>query len=213
MLLQSFEAGPAATIGYLMADDAGGPAIAVDSPLGTADAMAAQARQWGRPIAFLLITHGHWDHVLDCAKLLKLSGAKFGIHQESAELLAFPQTRLFGLDLPMPDCRPDLLLAEGQTVEAGTLALQILECPGHCPGSVALYEAREGTVFAGDVLFAGTVGRTDLWGGNSDLLLASIRHKLLPLGDKIRVLPGHGPGTTIGRERERNPFLRAESSF
>lgn len=213
MKLQAFTGGPAETIGYLIADEEGGPAVAIDAPLDTASAMVEQARAWGRPIAYLLTTHGHWDHVLDNTELLRLTGAKFGIHPESAALLAFPQTKMFGLDLPMPDGKPDFLLTEGQSIVAGQLALRVLECPGHCPGSVALFEPRECVVFVGDVLFAGSVGRTDLWGGDGELLLRSIREKLLPLGDAVRVSAGHGPATTIGREREQNPFLRAGYSF
>lgn len=213
MKLHSFTGGPAETIGYLIADEDGGPAVAIDAPLGTAPAMVEQARAWGRPIAYLLTTHGHWDHVLDNTKLLQLTGAKFGIHPDSAELLAFPQTKMFGLDLPMPDGKPDFLLTEDQSIVAGKVELRVLECPGHCPGSVVLFEARERAVFVGDVLFAGSVGRTDLWGGDGELLLRSIRKKLLPLGDAVRVYAGHGPATSIGRELERNPFLRPGYSF
>jgi glyoxylase-like metal-dependent hydrolase (beta-lactamase superfamily II) len=207
VLLAPFEAGPAATIGYLIADDAGGPAIVIDAPLGTAAALVTQAKEWGRPIAHLLTTHGHWDHVLDNDELLQLTGAQFGIHPASAALLALPQTQLFGLDLPMPQRAPTLALTHGVMVTAGKLQLRALECPGHCPGSVVLFEPNERVVFTGDVLFAGSVGRTDLWGGDEEELLRSIREKLLPLGDDVRVLAGHGPATTLGRERQRNPFL------
>lgn len=208
MLLQSFEAGPAETIGYLLADDHTGPAVAIDAPLGTAAAMTEQARRWQRPIAYLLTTHAHWDHVLDNAELIRLTKAKYGIHPDSTPLLEFPQTRLFGLDIEMNPVKPDIALREGEPLVMGDLRLEILECPGHCPGSVALFEPRERVVFTGDVLFAGSIGRTDLWGGDHELLLRSIREKLLPLGDDVRVLAGHGPSTTIGREKTRNPFLR-----
>ena len=208
MLLQSFEGGPAETIGYLVADDHAGPALAIDAPLGTAAAMVEQAGRWQRSIAYLLTTHGHWDHVLDNAELIRLSGAKYGIHPDSAPLLAFPQTRLFGLEIEMKPVEPDFFLAEGNPLAAGALRFEILDCPGHCPGSVALFEPTARVLFTGDVLFAGAIGRTDLWGGDHELLLRSIREKLLPLGDDVRVFAGHGPATTLGRERLRNPFLR-----
>jgi glyoxylase-like metal-dependent hydrolase (beta-lactamase superfamily II) len=140
--------------------------------------------------------------------VVKLTGAQYAIHPESAPLLAVPQPQMFGLDIPMRPVKPDIEVREGQVITAGELQLRVLECPGHCPGSVALFEPQERVVFTGDVLFAGSIGRTDLWGGDHETLLASIRQKLLPLGDDVRVFAGHGPVTTIGRERRENPFLQ-----
>jgi hydroxyacylglutathione hydrolase len=139
--------------------------------------------------------------------VLRLTKAKFGIHAESAPLLELPQTRMFGIDETIEPSVPDFFLEEGQPVELGDLKFEILHCPGHCPGSVVLFERRERVAFVGDVLFAGSIGRTDLPGGDHATLLRSIREKLWPLGDDVRVLPGHGPSTTIGRERRTNPFL------
>ena len=213
MLLQTFETGPASTNGYLIADHTGGTAAVIDAPLDSTEAMIEQADQWKTPIAFLLTTHPHWDHVLDNDNLLALTGARFGLHRDAIALLSLPQTRMFGIDLPMPARRPDLFLDEGATISVGDLNLEIFDCPGHCPGSVALFERRERILFTGDVLFAGTIGRTDLPGGDLDLLLRSIREKLLPLGDDVRVLPGHGTETTLGEERLRNPFLIGRQRF
>ena len=207
MLLEIFEGGPVDTKGYLIADRQGGAAAVIDAPLDTAEAMVEQAKRWETPIAFLLTTHPHWDHLLDNAKLLRLSGAKYGVHRDALPLLALPQTRMFGLDYEMPDCKPDFFLEEGKPILVGDLKLEILACPGHCPGSVALFAPTEKLVFTGDVLFAGTVGRTDLPGGDMKVLLHSIRERLLPLGDDVRVLAGHGPETTIGEERRTNQFL------
>lgn len=207
MLVEVFEAGPVATNGYLIADRPGGVAAVVDAPQGVAARMIAQAREWQTPIRFILNTHGHWDHIWDNAALQRLSGAKLGIHRDSAPLLAIQQARYFGLAETMEASRPDFFLAEGAAVELGTLRWEILDCPGHCPGSVTLYERHEQVALVGDVLFAGSIGRTDLPGGDHATLLRSIRTKLLTLPDAVRVLPGHGPATTIGRERRRNPFL------
>jgi len=207
VLVEVFEAGPVATNGYLIADRPGGVAAVVDAPQGVAARMIAQAREWQTPIRFILNTHGHWDHIWDNAALQRLSGAKLGIHRDSAPLLAIQQARYFGLAETMEASRPDFFLAEGAAVELGTLRWEILDCPGHCPGSVTLYERHEQVALVGDVLFAGSIGRTDLPGGDHATLLRSIRTKLLTLPDAVRVLPGHGPATTIGRERRRNPFL------
>jgi hydroxyacylglutathione hydrolase len=207
MIIEIFEAGPVATNGYLIADGQGGGALVIDAPQGVAPLMAKRAREWNVPIGCLVNTHAHWDHYVDNAELLRLTGATFGIHRESAPLLTLPQARYFGLDLDIEPSQPDFFLEEGKPLEVGQLRFEILHCPGHCPGSVALFERKERAVFVGDVLFAGSVGRTDLPGGSHEMLLRSIHEKLLPMGDDVRVFPGHGPATTIGEERRTNPFL------
>ncbi|HUK82832.1 MAG TPA: MBL fold metallo-hydrolase [Verrucomicrobiae bacterium] len=207
MLVEVFEGGPVATNGYLVADRPGGQALVVDAPQGTADAMVNQARDWTATIAYLINTHGHWDHILDNAALLRLTRAKFGIHRDSAPLLKVPQAQMFGFDIEIEPGTPDFFLEEGQTLAVGDLRFEILHCPGHCPGSVVLLEPRERVAFVGDVLFAGSIGRTDLPGGSYETLMESIRGKLLALGDDVKVFSGHGPVTTIGQERRRNPFL------
>ena len=203
MLIETFEAGPVATNGYLVADHLGGRALVIDAPQGVAAAMVEKAREWNTPVSHLITTHGHWDHILDNARLLKLTGAKLGIHRDSAPLL----TRKQGFGFAIEPSVPDFFLEEGMPVVVGDLRFEVLHCPGHCPGSVVLYERRGGVVFAGDVLFAGSIGRTDLPGGDYETLMRSIREKLLVLPDETRVLPGHGPATTIGEERRTNPFL------
>jgi glyoxylase-like metal-dependent hydrolase (beta-lactamase superfamily II) len=207
MIIETFEAGPVATNGYLVADEQGGKALVIDAPQGVAPLMVEQARKWNTPIVTLVNTHGHWDHVLDNAELLRLTGAKFGIHRDSAPLLSVPQARYFGLDFEMEPTEPDFFLEEGEPLDVGGLRFEILHCPGHCPGSVVLFERTQGVAFVGDVLFARSVGRTDLPGGSHETLIRCIREKLLPLGDEVRVLAGHGPITTIGQERRTNPFL------
>jgi hydroxyacylglutathione hydrolase len=207
MLIEVFEAGPAATNGYLVCDHADGHALVIDAPLGSASDMVRQAGVWKTPIDYLVNTHGHWDHFLDNAAILRSTNARFGIHPDSAPLLKLPQARMFGLDIDIEPAEPDFFLEEGKVFEVGELKFEILHCPGHCPGSVVLFEPRERVVFVGDVLFVGSIGRTDLPGGDTETLLGCIREKLFPLGDDVRVMSGHGPATTIGRERLTNPFL------
>ena len=207
MIVEAFEAGPVATNAYLVADRQGGKAVAIDAPQGAALRMVEQAREWNTPIVYLINTHAHWDHFLDNAEVLRLTGAQFGIHRDSAPLLTVPQTRYFGLNIDVEPSKPGFFLEEGQPFAVGSLNFEILLCPGHCPGSVVLFERRERAAFVGDVLFAGSIGRTDLPGGDHEGLISVIRQKLLPLGDDVRVFPGHGPVTTIGVERLTNPFL------
>ena len=209
MLIETFTAGLAETNGYVVADRRGGQAAIIDAPQDAAAAMVAQAKEWGAPVVYLLNTHAHWDHYWDNAAILRLTGAKFGIHAESAPLLELPQARLFGIQEKIEPSRPDFFLAEGATVAVGELKFEILHCPGHCPGSAVLFERRERVAFVGDVLFAGSIGRTDLPGGNHALLLEGIRRKLFPLGDDVKVFSGHGPVTTLGVERRTNPFLQS----
>jgi glyoxylase-like metal-dependent hydrolase (beta-lactamase superfamily II) len=207
MLIEVFEAGPAATNGYLVADKPGGHALVIDAPLGTADALVAKAKEWRTPIEVLINTHAHWDHFLDNAALLRLTHAKFGLHRDGLPLFRLPQTRMFGLDIDIEPTTPDFFLDEGEPLTVGGLKFEILLCPGHCPGSVVLFERRERVLFTGDVLFPGSVGRTDLPGGDYNTLINVIRNKLLPLGDDVKIFAGHGPETTIGVERRHNPFL------
>ena len=116
------------------------------------------------------------------------------------------QARLFGVDLETPPA-PEHFLEEGDTVAFGEVTWRVLHTPGHSPGSVCFYDEGEGAVLSGDVLFQGSIGRTDLMQGSMPQLMRSIFEQLVPLGDETRVYPGHGPATTIGRERQANPFL------
>jgi glyoxylase-like metal-dependent hydrolase (beta-lactamase superfamily II) len=114
---------------------------------------------------------------------------------------------MFGLPASVPGVVPDRWLVEGDTVAVGERRLGVLHCPGHTPGHVVLVDAQARLAFVGDVIFAGSIGRTDFPGGDHAALLRSIREKLFPLGDDVRIVPGHGPESTIGEERRYNPFL------
>lgn len=207
MLIETFTSGLADTNGYVVADHLQGHGLIIDAPEGSAAAMVEQARQWEVTLDYLITTHGHWDHYWDNAAILRLVKAKFAIHRESAPFLTIRQERMFGIQVQIEVSQPDLFLEEGRPLAVGDLRFEILHCPGHCPGSVALFEPTEHVVFVGDVLFAGSVGRTDLPGGDYDTLMRSIHEKLVPLGDAVRIFSGHGPVTTIGRERRQNPFV------
>ncbi|MEX0600570.1 MAG: MBL fold metallo-hydrolase, partial [Rhodothermales bacterium] len=138
----------------------------------------------------------------------KRYGMGFKMHREDRKLLAAAgeQARMFGVSIEEPP-EPEGFLEEGDEVAFGDVVLDVLYTPGHSPGSISFFDAASKQVLSGDVLFQGSIGRTDLWRGSMPELMQSIFQKLVPLGDEVVVHPGHGPVTTIGRERASNPFL------
>jgi glyoxylase-like metal-dependent hydrolase (beta-lactamase superfamily II) len=160
-----------------------------------------------RPVV-AINTHGHFDHTLGVPHLKKTYAIPFAAHGGDAFLLenAGPSGRIFGVkvgELPAID----LDLGERETIGFGDTTLQIIHTPGHTPGHVCLFEPRSRVVFTGDTLFADSIGRTDLPGGDYSWIMRSIIDKLLPLGGDVKVCPGHGPDTTIGHEAASNPFI------
>jgi hydroxyacylglutathione hydrolase len=200
--------GMVATNAYLVGDTETRQAILID-PVDEPEILHQMALDANFKIELILATHAHFDHVLASARLVELTGAPFWIHHEAAPLLdRLPQTGVMFTGKPYPEAAtPDRLLNDGDMVELGAMRLASLYTPGHAPGHLSFYMASEQTVFTGDSLFAGTVGRTDLDGGDMSVLMHSIKTQLLTLGDDVRVLAGHGGESTIGRERRTNPYL------
>lgn len=188
---------------------ASGRGVVVD-PGGDVPAIREAIARAGITIETIILTHGHIDHAGGAADLKdEIDVPIVGPHLADGPLLARleAQGRQYGLD-GARDVAPDRFLAEGETIEIAGVTFDVLHCPGHSPGSIVLYGAGLRFAFMGDVLFNGSVGRTDLPGGSHEQVIASIRSKVLPLGDDVSFLPGHGPGSTIGHERLTNPFLR-----
>lgn len=182
---------------------------AVIDPGGDLDRINDAIKQAKVTVERILLTHGHIDHAGGAAELKQSLGVPLeGPHRADQFLLDhLPETgRNYGIDARA--VTPDRWLEEGDTVTIGDMTFGVLHCPGHSPGSVVFTNAAQHFAIVGDVLFQGSVGRTDLPGGDHEALIRSIKDKLLPLGDDVAFICGHGPGSTIGNERRSNPFLR-----
>jgi glyoxylase-like metal-dependent hydrolase (beta-lactamase superfamily II) len=196
----------------LLWSDATRSGVVVD-PGGEVDRIVDAIQAAGIAITSILLTHGHIDHAGGAADLREQLDVPIeGPHEADRFLLEnlAATGRSYGLS-GARDVIPDRWLAEGDQVRVGDLTLEVLHCPGHSPGSVAFVSAAQGFAQVGDVLFRGSVGRTDLPGGDAAVLIRSIRDKLLPLGDDVGFICGHGPSGTIGEERATNPYLRGLS--
>lgn len=210
MHLESFPAGPLACNCSIVMDPASKRAIVVD-PGGDLDVVQARLAALGATVEAIVHTHTHIDHVGATAGVQKTSGARACIHEADRFLYDLLPVQAAMLGMPLPEkTEMEGSLKDGGTIRAGAVEMCILHTPGHTPGSVTfVVKSGDGTrVFSGDTLFRRGIGRTDLWGGDSELILRSLRGKILTLPDDAIVIPGHGPETTIGEERLKNPFLR-----
>ena len=182
--------------------------VVVD-PGGDVERILAALKDNGIIAEAIWITHGHIDHAGGAMELKEALGVDIvGPHEADKFLLDNLETQASRYGIAgVRNCVPDRFLSEGETVSFGDHVFEVLHCPGHAPGHVVFYNRAAGFAHVGDVLFHGSVGRTDLPGGDHAALMASIKEKLLPLGDDIGFLCGHGPGGRFGEERRGNPFL------
>jgi glyoxylase-like metal-dependent hydrolase (beta-lactamase superfamily II) len=184
--------------------------ILIDAPQDT----AAWLQEKGYRVSTLLLTHGHIDHVWDAARIQKEHGCRVGYHAETEQMVTERNFfKEFGFGWEIEPISPGFHLEESDSVAIEGREFRVLLVPGHCPGSLCFLDKEADVLFGGDVLFAGGVGRWDLPGGDGPLLFRGIKEKVLPLGDDITVLPGHGPATKIGIERETNPYVGERSDF
>jgi glyoxylase-like metal-dependent hydrolase (beta-lactamase superfamily II) len=225
VLLASFPAGPWQTNCYLVAPQPGEECVIIDPGMDAADSVAELIVEHRlKPVAVIL-THGHLDHMFSVTPLCRAYASSCWVHPKDRVLLSDPlrameaETRLVVERMTAGTAafvEPDDVreLADGAVVAVAGLTFGVIHAPGHTPGSTMFQTAYQGSatidsvVFSGDVLFAGSIGRTDLPGGNLADMLESLRTKVLPLPDTVAVLPGHGPQTTMARERAGNPYLQ-----
>ena len=210
MILEALTVGPFQENCYIVGDEGMGAGVLVD-PGDEAVRIALAVEQTGLEIDRILITHAHIDHVGAVADLVDEYACPVLMHAEAEPMLQQLPTQAIMMGLRFGKVPTvDRHLEDEEVLEVGALRLKALYTPGHAPGHLAFYVEGEGLVLSGDALFAGSVGRTDLFGGDMDLLMRSINERLMTLPDGTRVYPGHGPQTTIGAERAHNPFLRGE---
>lgn len=183
---------------------------ALVDPGGDAETIKREVAALGIELTQILLTHGHLDHVGAAAELAAhYSVPIVGPHKADKFWLdSLPtQSQMFGF-AECPPLAPDRWLEEGETVQVGQTSLEVLLCPGHTPGHIVFFDRAGRLLVSGDVIFSGGVGRSDFPQGSHSDLIASIHNKLLPLGDDVTFIPGHGPMSTLGRERISNPFLQ-----
>jgi hydroxyacylglutathione hydrolase len=206
LILKKLEVGPIMANCFILGCEDTREAVVID-PGDDADRILMILAKEKLTVKYLINTHGHFDHVGANRRMKEVTGAKLAIHPDDVPMLSelSRSAASFGLSAENSP-EPDLLLNEGDTVSFGNITLKVIHTPGHSRGGISLYTP--GHLFAGDTLFAGSIGRTDLPGGDYDTLIASIKEKLLVLPDDTVVYTGHGPETTIADEKRMNPFLR-----
>jgi hydroxyacylglutathione hydrolase len=208
MMLESFPVGPLQCNCSILGDEVTREAVVVDPGDNIPDILS-RLQKHGLTLRQIIVTHAHIDHVGGAAMLKKITGAPVLLNQHDLGLLGAMGIQAGWLGVPTPEVEPpDASADDGLTVGLATMPAEVIHTPGHTPGSICLLFHDQHLLLAGDTLFAGSIGRTDLPGGDGRRILRSLRDRLLVLPDQTRVIPGHGPQTTIGEERHSNPFLQ-----
>ena len=206
MIIKKLEVGPIMANCFILGCESTKEAVVID-PGDDADRILMELAKAGLKVKYLINTHGHFDHVGANKRMKEVTGAELAIHPDDEPMLneLSRSAMMFGLSAENSP-PPDIRLNHGDEIRFGKITLKVIHTPGHSRGGICLYT--QGHLFAGDTLFAGSIGRTDLNGGDYDTLISSIKEKLLVLEPDTVVYTGHGPETTIANEKRMNPFLR-----
>jgi hydroxyacylglutathione hydrolase len=205
MILKMLVVGPIQANCYILGCERNKLAAVID-PGGDANRILMVLAKEGLRLVYIINTHGHFDHTTDNKRLKEVTGAQLVIHRADAPMIVNQsgQGLMWGMRIENSPA-PDRYVDEGDMITFGDISLKVLHTPGHSPGGISL--STDKIVFVGDTLFAGSIGRTDLPGGDYDGLIRNVREKIFTLGDDVVVYPGHGPRTTVGQERRTNPFF------
>jgi len=206
--IHTFTTGPVQTNSYVVVDPVTSSAVIIDAPPDSEEGIAKVLADANITPGALLLTHTHWDHTADAAPLKeRFPEMLIYVHPDDEYRLVEPMRHtVWPLPFTIQPIAADRHLRQGDRFTLGSISFSVLHLPGHSEGSILFHDAANRVAFSGDVLFAGSIGRTDLPGGDFEALMRSIATRLMPLHDATRILPGHGPETTIGEERQRNPF-------
>ncbi len=206
MIIKRLPVGVYAANCYILADEESKEGVVIDAG-GEADKIYKVLNQLGVKLKYIILTHAHVDHISAVEDLKKLTGATTLIHKKDSEMLIDPiknlSSSMYG---GIVSFSADRELVDGDIIEFGNLKLKVIHTPGHTLGGICLYDGDK-TLITGDTLFALSIGRSDLYGGDHDTLIKSIKNKLMCLDDDVQVFPGHGTSSSIGIERKKNPFL------
>lgn len=211
MKIHVLPSGPIQTNGYLLTEPKLGEAVLVDAPGGIMAKVGPLLEREGCKLTELWLTHGHWDHMQEAAAVKRATGARVRAHRADQALIETPEIMedFMGAKMGLEGVKVDAWVEPGDRLQALGRAFEVRHVPGHCPGNVLFYQAETRVALVGDALFNGGVGRWDLPGGDYDLLARSIREQIYTLPDETTVLSGHGERTTVGVEKETNPYVAA----
>ncbi|MDD3180747.1 MAG: MBL fold metallo-hydrolase [Opitutaceae bacterium] len=211
MKIHALPSGPIQAIGYLLTESTAGGAILVDAPGGILPKIQPIMTREGCQLKEVWLTHGHWDHTQDTAKVKRETGARVRAHRDDRMLIETPELMEEYLPggLQLDPVKIDEFLEQGQHIPILGCEIEVRHVPGHCPGNVLFYISALNVVLVGDALFNRSIGRTDLPGGDFPKLERSIREQIYTLPNETVILPGHGPRTTVYEEKTGNPFVAA----
>lgn len=209
MIIETQELPPIGTNAMALIDPERKECVVIDAPAGAFDWAAALAERHACKIVALILTHGHWDHILDGWKFAEQAIPTYG-HADDRIMFDEP-SRMASYAIPGLELKPVRIgqwIGQGEKLQLLGRTLEVRHVPGHCPGNILIYLEEEAAAFVGDALFAGSIGRYDLPGGDFPVLERSIREQIYTLPDATKIYPGHGPTTTVAAEKQGNPFVR-----
>ncbi len=208
MIIEKFEDGPVWTIGYLVYDAAAKEGLVIDVPMWSGEKIYRRVRELGLSIKYIVATHGHWDHMGEMRKLKLLTGARVCGNQADEWMMRNPNRMVIPPPEKIEPVELDASLADGDMLTVAGMSFKTIHTPGHSAGSICLYNEDEKVLFTGDTLFAGSIGRVDLPTGAMEEISRSIQSRIMALPEDVKIYPGHGPDSTLRRERTENQFVQ-----